>query len=139
MNLSTIDAEYISRLLGAIEHKSDDTREKACVKSIIVEFESKPVNGAVRNLVTQLECHLGIFESDTLGYVDIQPGIDSGTKWGKLIEALRKAGTDEFTFQELYRLYIKYITYDSNQIEVSEVCRENFGFILHKAVHGPTY
>jgi hypothetical protein len=115
--------------------------DRSAVVALIKKYQAKPLNGLVRNWTTQLECLLDIFKSPTLSFEDLMPDLDQESRrrmiWDKFEKFL--AGNFEDEDSEPYRIYTKYIIYNSKRIEVKELCRENFGFILFRAVDGNDY
>lgn len=138
-SLSETDKDFISQLLDILESKREVKALQFESRKIIKYFDEKSVNGAIRSLTCQLECNLNIFESETLSFKDLRPELSENEKRLSIIVAFKEALKGNLNFENTYETYIKYVIYNSDKIEVTEIYRENFGFILFKAVNSNEY
>jgi len=107
----------------------------------LARYRAGSMNGAVGELVTQLECNLGIFRHETLGFRDREPGVDVATKRRAILAALEGALRGDFDAPAAhpYDLVIQHLVFDGEKLDVTELCRAQWAFILFRATTGAYY
>ncbi len=141
-NPSENDLRYINSVTTVL--KSDASREEMQrnVAALIEEFERVPINGLVRQKMLDLSCHLGIYQSNVMSYrftaesVTHQKGVEILIE---VLSLLKQSGPIEVP-DNLYQLYRKWIVWEGQQIEVEELVKDNWNYIVMKSKeHGELF
>jgi|GEM_PF-1910588 len=129
------DIQYIDDVLSILA--SGSTKEDMCnsLMTTIAQYESVPINGLVRNKMLDVSYHLGIYQSKEMSYrfvgesVTHQEGIDLLLS---VLSVLKQSGSIEVP-DNLYQLYRKWIVWEERQIEVEELEKDNWNYILMRS------
>jgi len=106
----------------------------------LARYRAGSMNGAVGELVTQLECNLGIYRNELMGFRDREPGIDALTKRRGILAGLEAALRGDFDAPARpYELFIQRLRVDGAYLDVTELCRAQWAFILFRATTGAYY
>lgn len=107
----------------------------------LARYRAGGQNGAVSALVTQLECNLGLFRHDTHGFRDREPGVDPLAKRRVILAGLEAALRRDFDAPAAhpYELFIQRLRVDGAYLDVTELCRAEWAFILFRATTGAYY
>jgi hypothetical protein len=133
------EKEFIKHILKLTDDDVEDIN-RSSIAGLIKKYESKPMGGVVRNWVLQLEGLLDIPDDETHAFKDLRPDLDANAKLMMIRDTFEKFLNNEFREGvRLYKYYTKYLIVDLQKIEVEEVCREDFGFILYRTVNGEDY
>ena len=133
------EKEFAEQILKLIQPPVPDI-DSAAVKTVIKKFTKKSLAAFVRDWTTQLECLLGIFESETLAFKDLKPGLNLTERQRIIQDQFERFLNHEYRQVDvIYEIYTRYLMYNSDKIEVEEILRENFSFILFKAIHSNEY
>lgn len=133
MRLTQNDTDFLQSLLALVDSSASPI-ELEEVRSCIHTNESRPINGGIREWVTQLECVLGIFARDRWACRDLFPEKPQAVKLEVLIAEGKKMLKGKYELERLFSLYPRFITVNALSIEVEELAKENYGFILYRAV-----
>ena len=133
---SDTDKSYLESLVNSL--KKDLPKEDLVIEvaNIVLEYERKPVNGLIRDVVSDIECHLGIYESRIR---DFEPRNDIDYKTGvkyfiDLLNTLRTL--ENFILPaSIYNTYIRWLYYNNEKIEVDVLYMDKWNYILYKDKH----
>lgn len=133
---SDTDKSYLESLVNSL--KKDLPKEDLVIEvaNIVREYERKPVNGLIRDVVSDIECHLGIYESRIR---DFEPRNDIDYKTGvkyfiDLLNTLRTL--ENFILPaSIYNTYIRWLYYNNEKIEVDVLYMDKWNYILYKDKH----
>jgi hypothetical protein len=105
------------------------------MKAAIAAYERIPINGLVRQKALDLQCHMGVYESQTMHYrareanVDFEKGIQI---LSEVFTALKQTGTFNIA-EDIYKLYRKWIVWDGQQIEVLELVNDSWNYSVMRS------
>lgn len=137
---SQTDIAFLNEInvLLKVSANKDDIKKQ--ISTIISSFNKKPVNGLIRGVIYDIECHLGIFDDKHLDYrilqdVDYLAGIRHYTK---LIETILTQSNFELP-NNLYETYTRWLNIDKSKVEVTEIYTDNWNYILYGAKKNSDY
>jgi hypothetical protein len=139
---SETDRNYLGSLKELLEKGLPKDRLGIEVLNVIQIYDRKPVNGLVRDVVSDLECHLGIYSQNNR-IRDFEPRNDfdytTGVKY--FIDLLNTLQTSEnFILPDnIYKTYIRWFYYENEKIEVDVLYMDHWNFILYKSKHAPDF
>lgn len=139
---SETDKSYLDSLQDLLKKNSPKDRLTTEVANLITEYDRKSVNGLIRDVVADLECHLGIYSQNNR-IRDFEPRNDIDYKTGikhfiGLLNTIRTS--DNFTLPEnLYKTYIRWFYYENQKIEVDVLYMDLWNFILYKNKHAQDF
>ena len=108
--------------------------------NIIKDYEKKPVNGLIRDIVSDIECHLGIYENIIRDY---EPREDFDYVFGikyylDLLNTIQSSN-DFILPDNRYKTYIRWLYYEKEKIEVEVLIMDNWNYILYKSKDSKDY
>jgi hypothetical protein len=109
--------------------------------TLIKQHETVSINGLIRDKVTNLACHYGIYVSEYMGFRLINPDInfESGESVLKdTLQILQQSGDIEVP-ENLYRFYQRRLEVDNKHLDVEEVFDDPWNFKIFKAADSEDY
>jgi hypothetical protein len=134
MNLQEDQKAILETILQLTYKIESDKSLKEDLKSAIKHSDTIPLSGDIKSVLFQIACLYDVFESDCHSCKDLHPELSDDNKKDILRTALTDVLKDQRKeFHRLYTVSIDYVYYGNEKIEVTEICREGFVYILFKA------
>lgn len=139
--ISDGDVAIVRALSDLVGERAPGDVDHAQLGEALARYRAGAQNGAVSALVTQLECNLGTFRHDTHGFRDREPAVDALAKRRAILAALEGALLGDFNAPDAhpYELTIQHLVVDGVKLDVTELCRAEWAFILFRATTGAYY
>ena len=131
---SETDNNYLITLISFLKSDLSKTDLGIEVSNLIKKHKRKPVNGLISNLVTDIECHLGIYNNK---YSDFEHRKDFDYSTGlefyiKILETIRTCSDFKLP-DNVYKTYSRWFYYKEEKIEIEVLYKENWNYILYKS------
>ncbi|WP_088656088.1 hypothetical protein [Geofilum rhodophaeum] len=137
---SETDENYINSLIELL--KQDLSKDNLGIKvaNVISDYKTKPVNGLIRDIISDIECHLGIYKNSIR---DFEPSEDFDYKTGikyylDLLNTI-KTSNNFILPDNKYKTYIRWFYYEKEKIEVDVLVMDNWNYILYKDKHSSDF
>jgi len=130
------DRDFLDSLIALLKNNPVKENLAVDIANIINDYEHKPVNGLIRDVVSDIECHLGIYKNRIR---DFEPRNDFdfaiGVKYyTDLLNTIRTS--ENFILPDNnYKTYIRWLYYENEKIEIEVLYKDNWNFILYKNKH----
>lgn len=134
LECSEADKNYLNLLLDLLQ--TNLTKDKLATEmvNLINDYEKKSVNGLIRDIVSDIECHLGIYKNKIR---DVVPQNEFNYEAGinHYIDLLNRILTEKkITIPtKIYETYIRWLYYENQKIEVEVLFIDDWNFILYKS------
>ncbi len=141
LNLSNDDNGYIDSIIEVLSRGLTKHDLAIHVKTIVEDYEKVPINGLIRDIITDLECHLDLYSSNTNDYrfkdktFTFSEGIDRFIEILKLV----KQNKDFELPDNIYKIYQRWIYFDDDRIEVEPLLFDNWNYYLFKDMQKDNY
>ncbi|CAK1243182.1 unnamed protein product [Fructobacillus fructosus] len=146
LELTVNDRKSITRLLFLLKQRNidkEDTVKRA--KKILLKHRVKESNVYVSRVLEDFECHLGIYpiirdEYPRYDYrfadkvITYAEGLIHFYKIFQLL--LSKENNEAIRHTFLYTIYLRWIYFDNEKIEIREIDRDDWNYILMLAIAG---
>ena len=135
------DVAVVAAIRALVGEREPDQVDRDRLVDALARYRRGAQNGAVSWLITQLECNLGMFQDDSRGFRDRQPGVDALTTRRAILAALDAALQGDFAAARVdaYELYIQFLQVDGKKLAVTEIARAEWAFSLFRATTGEHY
>jgi hypothetical protein len=141
INLPEENFEYIKDLISVLQLGIQKNELAARVKEIIERNKRKPINGLLSRLITDLTCHLDIYESKTLDFKFREEEISSDEGIKIYLQSLRELRdkTDIEINDDIYKIYERWIYIGEKRIEIEILEHEHWNYNLVKDIASNDY
>ncbi len=134
LRLSNVEIEYIDSILEVLDETLSKEKIASQAKLVIDNYAKVPINGLIRGIITDLECHLGLYQSKINDFkfkgtaTTFPRGIES---FKELFNTVKKH-TDFELPENIYQIYSRWILFNNERIEVETVLYDNWNYFLFK-------
>jgi hypothetical protein len=141
LNLNNDDNGYIDSILEVLSKGMSKTDLAIRVKTVVGNYNKVSINGLIRDIITDLQCHLDLYSSDTNDYrfknnaFTFIEGIDRYIGILKLI----KQNKDFELPDNIYKIYQRWIIFNNDRIEVEPLLFDNWNYYLFKDIKEDNY
>jgi hypothetical protein len=140
MILQENEQEIIETILQLTYKIELDRLLKEDLKSAIEHSDTIPVSMVIKNIFFEIACLYDVFEDDCRSCRDLHPELSIDNKKDILRTALSDLLMSQYKDHPiLYAHCIDHIYFGGDKIEVTEICREDWGYIIFKAVGNNDY
>jgi hypothetical protein len=141
LKLSEDDRRFIDSILEIISRELPKSQLTIQVKPVIEKFHKSAINGLVRGIVTDLQCHLGLYKSNEIDYKFKDAAFSLGEGIAQLINVLKlvKQNTDFDLPDPIYQLFQRWIIFEEEKIEVEGLHADHWNYHLFKASNKDDY
>ena len=140
MILQENEQEIIEAILQLTYKIELERSLKEDLKSAIEHSDTIPLSMVIKNIFFEIACLYDVFEDDCRSCRDLHPELGNDNKKDILRTALSDLLMSQYKdHPKLYDYCIDYIYYGGTKIEVTEICREDWGYILFKGIGNNRY
>src|SRR5690554_5708564 len=137
---SQTDIAFLNEINALLKNSANKDEIKKQISTIISSYDKEPVNGLIRGIISDIECHFGIFDNKHLDYrvlkdIDYLAGIKHYTNITETI--LTQSNFD--LPNNLYETYTRWIYVDKSKVEVTKIYTDNLNYILYGAKKNSDY
>ncbi len=141
IQLSDNDNSYIDLILEILYAKLSKSVTASQIQSVVTTYQKIPINGLIRDIITDLECHLDIYSSDTNDYRLLQHTFTFSDGIDQYIEVLNsiKHHSNVELPNNIYKIYPRWIYWNNQKIEVMLLYEDHWDFQIFKEVNNDQY